>query len=97
MWAAACDLTSSILANGVHPTLNFGVTWDVGKTVYEIFKTEDPNDPAIAAHLAALEGTENETRLQGEFANMLLRVVPLRDETGDEVLGCISILNQLRQ
>ena len=92
VWATDKELMIRILANGEFPSTHFGVKWEVGKTVYEIFKTRDPVDTGIAAHLTALGGNETEVRLAGEFSNMLLRVLPLTDEHGD-VMGCISILN----
>jgi hypothetical protein len=76
------------------PATHFGIQWEVGKSVYDIFKTSDPAHRAVAAHLAAVGGTETEARLEGEFANMFLRVVPLKDEAG-EIMGCISILNSV--
>lgn len=94
VWATDRDLAIHILANGEFPSTHFGVKWEVGKTVYEIFKTTDRGDPAVAAHLAALHGHESEARLVGEFANMFLRVIPLSDEQG-EIMGCISILNSV--
>ena len=96
VWATDMDLVINILANGEFPSTHFGVRWEVGKSVYEIFKTRDPESPAIKAHLDALVGTESEIRLIGEFANMTLRVVPLQDEFG-EPMGCISILNSVGQ
>jgi DNA-binding CsgD family transcriptional regulator len=92
VWAVDKDLRIELIANGEYPSVHFGVRWDVGKSVYEIFKTEDPGHPAIAAHLSAVSGTETDVRLQGEFANMFLRTIPLKDE-GGESMGCISILN----
>ena len=92
VWATDRDLVIHIIANGEFPSTHCGVKWDIGKTVYEIFKTKDPANKAVAAHILALSGTEAESRLEGEFANMFLRVVPLKDESG-EVMGCISILN----
>ena len=92
VWATVRDLVIHIIANGEFPSTHCGVKWDIGKTVYEIFKTKDPANKAVAAHILALSGTEAESRLEGEFANMFLRVVPLKDESG-EVMGCISILN----
>jgi hypothetical protein len=86
-------LSIHIIANGEFPSTHSGVRWEVGKTVYEIFKTEDDTHAAVAAHLAAIGGNEAEVRLTGEFANMFLRVIPLREEADDEVMGCISILN----
>ena len=94
VWATDNNLSIHILANGEFPTSHFGVRWEVGRTVYEIFKTKDPTDLGVAAHLAALKGIETEVRLKGEFANMLLRAIPLRDEAG-EIMGCISILNSV--
>jgi DNA-binding CsgD family transcriptional regulator len=93
VWATDSDLMIHIIANGEMPSTHFGVTWEIGKSVYEIFKTEDREHPAIAAHLSAVDGVESEVRLQGEFANMFLRVMPLRDEADEQVMGCISILN----
>lgn len=93
VWATDMDLSIHIIANGEFPSTHCGVKWEVGKTVYEIFKTDDPKNPAVAAHLAAIDGVGSEVRLQGEFKNMFLRVTPLREETENEVMGCISILN----
>jgi DNA-binding CsgD family transcriptional regulator len=92
VWATDRDLQIHILANGEFPSTHFGVRWEVGKSVYEIFKTKDPRDKAIGAHLAALEGQETEVRLEGEFSNMLLRAIPLRDES-DEIMGSVGIMN----
>ncbi|HLK15359.1 MAG TPA: hypothetical protein VKT78_11180, partial [Fimbriimonadaceae bacterium] len=86
VWATDRELAIHILANGEFPSTHCGVTWDVGKTIYDIFKTDDPSDPAIAAHLKALEGVDSEVQLQGEFSNMMMRVMSLRDEA-DEVMG----------
>jgi len=93
-WATDTELSIHIIANGEYPSTHCGVVWEVGKTVYEIFKTTDPTHPAVAAHLAAIDGKESEVRLRGEFANMFLRVIPLSDEAGEN-MGCISILNSV--
>ncbi len=94
VWATDADLRIHIIANGEFPQSHFGVLWEVGKTVYEIFKTTDPTHPAIAAHLSALAGRESAQQLNGEFKSMTVRVLPLRDEGEDKkIIGCISILN----
>ena len=92
VWATDKELRIQIIAGGELPSTHVGIKWEVGKTVYEIFKSKDPADPAVAAHRLALAGTESQVRLEGEFANMLLRVMPLADEAGD-VMGCVSILH----
>jgi DNA-binding CsgD family transcriptional regulator len=92
VWATDMDLSIQIIANGEFPSEHFGVTWEVGKTIYEIFATEDPEYPGIAAHLAAIRGERTELRLPGQFSNTVLRTLPLRDDAG-EIMGCISILN----
>jgi len=92
VWATDRDLVIHILANGETTATHFGVPWEVGRTIYEVFKTTDPANPALAAHLGALKGQGSEVRLTGEYENMVMRVIPLFDEAGD-VLGCISILN----
>ncbi len=94
VWAVDKKLTIQIIANGELPSSHFGVKWEVEKTVYEIFKTEDPKDLAVAAHIGAIAGKGSEVRLVGEFKNTLLRVMPLTDEH-DESIGCISILNMI--
>jgi DNA-binding CsgD family transcriptional regulator len=94
VWATDLDLVIYMVANGEFPSTHFGVVWEEGKTIYEIFKTTDKNDAAVAAHLAALRGQESTTRLSGEFENMTLRVMPLYDDT-EEILGCISILHTI--
>lgn len=94
VWATDQELQIHILANGEYPSSHFGVMWEVGRTVYEIFKTTDPHHPAVAAHLAALDGKETEVRLDGAFSNMFLRVLPLTDES-DQIMGCVSILNSV--
>jgi DNA-binding CsgD family transcriptional regulator len=94
VWATDKDLAIHIIANGELPSTHYGVKWEVGKTIYQIFKTTDPTNLAVAAHLNAMKGLESEARLDGEFANTFLRVIPLADESGD-IMGCISILNSV--
>ncbi len=92
VWATDTDLVIYSLANGEFPSTHFGVCWEVGKTVYEIFKTESKVYPAIAAHLGALKGHETGVNLTGEFEGMFLRVLPLTEDNG-EIIGTIAIIN----
>ena len=95
VWAADTDLMIYALANGDFPATHFGVTWEVGKTVYEIFKTNDPEDIAIAAHQTALNGEKVAVELTGEFHGMFLQVLPLIEEDG-EIIGCVAIVNSVQ-
>lgn len=92
VWATDSLLTLYIIANGEMPSMHCGVMWETGKTVYEIFKSNDPSFPPIAAHLDALSGKDSSIRLEGEFSNMILRALPLRDEA-QGITGCIGIMN----
>jgi DNA-binding CsgD family transcriptional regulator len=96
VWATDVNLKIQIIANGEYPSTNFGVVWEVGKTIQEIFKTTDPASPALAAHFKALASEEMALQLTGEFDSLSLHVLPLRDETDEtKVIGCITILNRI--
>lgn len=90
-WATDPEMRIHMITNGELPSSMFGVQWEDGRTIQEIFRTADDEHLAVVAHRNALAGTGSEQRLTGEFDEMLLRVVPVPDEDG-EVVGCISIL-----
>lgn len=92
VWATDKDLSLHIIANGEMPLEHFGVLWETGKTVFEIFKTEDPKSAPVAAHLDALKGKQTTVRLEGEFNKMILTAQPLLDES-EEIMGTIGIMN----
>lgn len=91
VWATDKDLSIHILTNGEMPSMHGGVVWETGKTVYEIFKSTDPAYPPVAAHLDALNGKETTVMLEGEFSGMVLKALPVRDES-QEIIGCIGIM-----
>jgi hypothetical protein len=96
VWATDTDLVIYSMANGEFPATHFGVSWEVGKTVYEIFKTTDILDLAVSAHKEALKGKETEVNLVGEFKDMYLRVLPLKEDSG-EIIGTVAIVNTVKQ
>lgn len=96
IWATDQDLRIHFIANGDLPSARYGVKWEDGKTVYEIFKTADKAHLGVAAHLCGLAGSASEQRLSGEFADMFLIVLPVADESGD-VICCISILKSVSE
>lgn len=93
-WVTDRNLIIGTIANSLFPETFLGVKWEVGKSIYEVFKTRDKSNPAIAAHIAAIAGARSEVLLTGEFENLVLKTLPLRNEAG-ESLGCISILNKV--
>ncbi|MEX2242974.1 MAG: helix-turn-helix transcriptional regulator [Fimbriimonadaceae bacterium] len=92
VWATDMHLNIHILTNGAMPTSHCGVVWETGKTVYDIFKSDDKDHPPVAAHLNALKGKETTVRLKGEFSKMILKALPVFDES-EEIMGCIGIMN----
>jgi DNA-binding CsgD family transcriptional regulator len=92
VWATDRQLTIQIMANGEFTSVHHRLNWEVGKTIFEVFKASDQKDAVVAAHLSALAGAEVDARLEGELSKTFLRVVPLADEAGD-VIGCIGIFN----
>jgi DNA-binding CsgD family transcriptional regulator len=95
VWATDKDLLLYIVANGELPSMHCGVSWETGKTVYDIFKSKDPAFPPVAAHLDALKGKESSVRLEGEFSKMVLRALPLHDDESHEIMGTIGIMNYI--
>jgi two-component system, cell cycle sensor histidine kinase and response regulator CckA len=61
----------------------------MGLTLWEYFKTDDPESPPVAAHLRALRGelVSYETTWSGR--SFEARVEPLRDSEG-QIVGCIG-------
>ncbi len=91
VWAVEKDLTIRCIALVLMPSSRDGVNWEAGKSIYEIFGTDDPKHPAIAAHLQALMGLEASITLNSSFTGMSLRTVPLLD-TENETVGCVGVL-----
>lgn len=93
-WATDRDLTIRIVANGELSARRSGMVFEVGKTVYDAFDTRDPEEPGVKAHLAALRGERSTVRLQGDLSKMVLRVMPLQNES-NQVMGCVSLMTSL--
>lgn len=96
VWATDLDLKLYLVANGEFPSSYFGSSWEIGKSVEEIFTSERSAELAIAAHRDAVEGQESYVRLTDEFANVSLRVMPLREDS-DAVVGCVAIVSIVGQ
>jgi len=62
----------------------------VGKSLYEYFRTEDPEFPAIAAHRKALDGEPGTFEIEWEKRALEAHVQPLQSNEG-ETLGVIGV------
>lgn len=91
VWATDSELSIKTIFSEDLPLTHFGVEWQEGLSIYDVFKTTDREHPAVAAHIDALAGAASDQKLDGEFSNMLLRVLPFEDEHG-KVTCCVSIL-----
>jgi signal transduction histidine kinase/PAS domain-containing protein len=89
IWATDRQLRITYALGNPPPQAGFDVENIVGTTVYDIVGTEDPSDPVIANHLAALAGRSARFQLEyrGLWVEILIR--PLRDATG-AVVGCVA-------
>jgi PAS domain S-box-containing protein len=62
----------------------------VGRTIQDFVGTEDPTDPAIARHLAALAGFPSSFRYAFRQNHYEARIEPLIDG-GDEIVGTVGV------
>ncbi|MEO6418210.1 MAG: PAS domain-containing protein, partial [Polyangiaceae bacterium] len=62
----------------------------LGATIYDLADTEDPSEPAIAAHLAALRGSASDFQYWVAGQVYDVHIEPLRNDTG-EVIGCTGV------
>jgi DNA-binding CsgD family transcriptional regulator len=96
VWVTDHDLKIKIVSSEASWSELFGASASAGKSVQEVFGTTDLGHPALEAHSLALQGVPTERRLGGQFANILIQVMPLWDELESKsVIGCIAILRKL--
>jgi PAS domain S-box-containing protein len=62
----------------------------VGTTLYDVVRSRDPTEPAIADHLAALNGESRSFDYQLAGRRFEVHVEPLLDESG-RVAGCVGM------
>ena len=68
----------------------------LGKTLFEYFRTEDPDFPPIAAHRRALRGESVSFEIQWAGRTYQSRVAPLPDGE-DGVAGCTGIAHDITE
>ena len=90
LWTTDRDLrfTSSVGAGLEH--LGLKPNQMVGSTIYDYFRTEDPEFPVIVAHRRALAGEATSYEIEWQNRDFESHVQPLRDAEG-EVVGVIGV------
>ena len=90
LWTTDRDLrfTSSVGAGLEH--LGLKPNQMVGSTIYDYFRTEDPEFPVIVAHRRALAGEATSYEIEWQNRGFESHVQPLRDAEG-EVVGVIGV------
>jgi len=94
VWATDKQLRISVIANGEMPQFHKNMHWAVGKTIYDVFDTDQDEHIAVAAHLRALKGDPAESQIEVNGAMLLISVRPLQEEDGD-IIGCIGVMTSL--
>jgi hypothetical protein len=91
VWTTDLVLQFTSLGGGSLAELKLGPNQLVGLTLFELFDTDDPRAPVVAAHLRAIAG--DAVSFDVRVADRLFhgRVAPLED-TGGEQIGTICVL-----
>jgi PAS domain S-box-containing protein len=90
LWTTDKDLRFTSSMGAGLKALGLRTNEVVGKSLYEYFRTEDPEFPAIAAHRKALEGEPGTFEIEWEKRALEAHVQPLHSNEG-EALGVIGV------
>lgn len=85
VWTTDPVLTFTSSDGGGSDELDLGPDRIVGITIFDLFDTDDPRLPVIAAHLRALNGRSESFDMRLSDRDFHGRVSPLRDGAGDQV------------
>jgi PAS domain S-box-containing protein len=90
LWTTDTDLRFTSSMGAGLKALGLRPNEVVGKSLFEYFRTEDPEFPAIAAHRKALEGESATFEIEWEKRFLEAHVQPLHSNEGD-TLGVIGV------
>ena len=90
LWTVDCDLRITSSDGAVKSILGFERGQFLGKTLFELFRTDDPTMLPIARHLDALAGNIVTFDFEYENKNFVTTIAPQHDSNG-QVIGAISI------
>ncbi|MGZ3476715.1 MAG: ATP-binding protein [Polyangiales bacterium] len=89
VWTTDRDLRITRVSGRVSKDMNLDPSAVVGTKVHEVLGSRDPKDPALSAHLAALQGTRSTCRYRFRARTFEIVSEPLRDDAGT-ITGTIS-------
>lgn len=89
LWTTDADLRFTSIIGGLADALGYTHEHNVGRTLYEVFGSDDDATP-IAQHLKALAGEAVNYEIEWKGRVFNARVEPLREPSGD-VNGCAGI------
>jgi PAS domain S-box-containing protein len=90
VWATDADLRFTASAGRALEGLGLGVDEVVGRTIAEFFGTDDPDFPAVAAHVRALAGEATSYEQNWLHRRFETRVEPMRDGAG-AIVGTVGV------
>ncbi|MBA3725359.1 MAG: response regulator transcription factor [Armatimonadetes bacterium] len=88
-WATDLDLRITHASGCDSPDFPEDMRCEVGRTIFDAFRTDAKNHPAVAADLSALAGVPAEARVAGDVVQFSVR--PLKDDDG-AITGCIGMM-----
>lgn len=89
VWSTDRRLTVTHAFGRVARELSLEAKNVIGSSVYDVLGTRDPNDPTVAAHLAALSGLRTAYRIQFRKRRFAILTEPLRDKE-QRIVGTVS-------
>jgi len=88
-WSTDLNLQFTMSIGGALRSLDLQPNQVVGMTLFEYFKTDDPEFPAIASHRRALRGTPSDYEIDWDGRVYQSRVEPLFEPDG-KISGCFG-------
>lgn len=90
VWTTDTDLRVTHAAGAGRANLSIAPNTFVGKTLYEVFDSDDPTIPSIAAQLRALKGKVSSFETRYRNREFDVRIEPLLDAEGC-IVGCVGV------
>jgi PAS domain S-box-containing protein len=90
LWTTDRDLRLTSIEGDVPIFLNTAGEANLGRNLYELLRTEDPNSPIIAVHVQGLGGKSGRVESAVRDREYRIHVLPLQDDQG-QIVGCAGM------